>query len=75
MPKDIFKFNRFSYTPEGAKQLTEKNLREEYSRLRSIAVKRLHKTCMKRAHNRADYDLNVKYPDRRRKLRSGLIMR
>ena len=30
---------------------------------------------MKRAHNRADYDLNVKDPDRRRKLRSGLIMR
>lgn len=43
MPKDIFKFNRFSYTPEGAKQLTDKNLREEYSRLRSIAVKRLQR--------------------------------
>lgn len=43
MPKDIFKFNRFSYTPEGAKQLTDRNLREEYSRLRSIAVKRLQR--------------------------------
>ena len=43
MPKDIFKFNRYSYTPEGAKLLTERNLREEYSRLRSIAVKRLHR--------------------------------
>lgn len=43
MPKDIFKFNRFSYTPEGAKRLTERNLREEYSRLRSIAVKRLQR--------------------------------
>lgn len=43
MPKDIFKFNRYSYTPEGAKQLTERNLREEYSRLRSIAVKRLQR--------------------------------
>lgn len=43
MLKDIFKFNRFSYTPEGAKQLTERNLREEYSRLRSIAVKRLQR--------------------------------
>ena len=43
MPKDIFKFNRFSYTPEGAKQLTDRNLREEYSRLRSIAVKRIQR--------------------------------
>ena len=43
MPKDIFKFNLFSYTPEGAKQLTGRNLREEYSRLRSIAVKRLQR--------------------------------
>lgn len=43
MPKDIFKFNRFSYTPVGAKQLTDRNLREEYSRLRSIAVKRLQR--------------------------------
>lgn len=43
MPKDIFKFNRFAYTPEGAKQLTDRNLREEYSRLRSIAVKRLQR--------------------------------
>lgn len=43
MPKDIFKFNRFSYTPQGAKQLTDRNLREEYSRLRSIAVKRLQR--------------------------------
>lgn len=43
MAKDIFKFNRYSYTPEGSKQLTERNLREEYSRLRSIAVKRLQR--------------------------------
>lgn len=43
MSEDIFRFNRFSYTPEGAKQLTDRNLREEYSRLRSIAVKRLQR--------------------------------
>ena len=43
MLKNIFNFNRFSYTPEGAKKLTSQNLREEYSRLRSIAVKRLNR--------------------------------
>lgn len=43
MLKNIFNFNRFSYTPEGAKKLTRQNLREEYSRLRSIAVKRLNR--------------------------------
>ena len=36
-------YNEEVYTPEGAKSLTDKQLRKEYSRLRSIARKRLER--------------------------------
>lgn len=36
-------FSKETYTPEGLKNLTDKELRKEYSRLRSIARKRLER--------------------------------
>jgi hypothetical protein len=41
--KASLKYEREIYTPEGAKTLTDKELRKEYSRLRSIARKRLER--------------------------------
>jgi hypothetical protein len=41
--KATLKYMRDVYTPEGAKSLTDRNLRKEYSRLRSIAQKRLQR--------------------------------
>lgn len=37
------KYDKNLYTPTGAKELTDKELRQEYSRLRSIARKRLER--------------------------------
>lgn len=36
-----FKYGEYVYTPAGAKALSEKDLKAEYSRLRGVAVKRL----------------------------------
>lgn len=41
--KATLKYSKEIYTPEGAKSLTDKQLRKEYSRLRSIARKRLER--------------------------------
>lgn len=41
--KAQLKYEKEIYTPEGAKSLTDKELRKEYSRLRSIARKRLER--------------------------------
>lgn len=41
--KAVLKYDRFFYTPIGSKNATEKELRREYSRLRSIARKRLER--------------------------------
>lgn len=41
--KATLKYDPNLYTPTGAKELTEKQLRKEYSRLRSIARKRLER--------------------------------
>lgn len=41
--KAKLKYNENLYTPDGAKTLTEKDLKKEYSRLRSIARKRLER--------------------------------
>lgn len=41
--KATLKYDRNLYTPTGAKELTDKELRREYSRLRSIARKRLER--------------------------------
>lgn len=41
--KATLKYDKNLYTPTGAKELTDKELRKEYSRLRSIARKRLER--------------------------------
>jgi hypothetical protein len=41
--KATLKYARDVYTPDGAKSLTDRNLRKEYSRLRGIARKRLER--------------------------------
>lgn len=41
--KATLNYDKDVYTPEGAKSLTDKQLRKEYSRLRSIARKRLER--------------------------------
>lgn len=41
--KATLKYDKNLYTPTGAKELTDKELRQEYSRLRSIARKRLER--------------------------------
>jgi len=41
--KATLKYDRNLYTPTGAKELSDKELRKEYSRLRSIARKRLER--------------------------------
>ena len=41
--KATLKYEREIYTPQGAKNLPDKDLRKEYSRLRSIARKRLER--------------------------------
>ena len=41
--KATLKYDRNLYTPTGAKELSDKELRQEYSRLRSIARKRLER--------------------------------
>jgi hypothetical protein len=41
--KATLRYEKEVYTPEGAKTLTEKQLRNEYSRMRSIARKRLER--------------------------------
>lgn len=41
--KAALKYDRNLYTPQGARELSDKELRKEYSRLRSIARKRLER--------------------------------
>lgn len=41
--KATLKYDRNLYTPQGARELSDKQLRKEYSRLRSIARKRLER--------------------------------
>lgn len=52
-------YSRDTYTPEGLKSLTERELRKEYSRLRSIARKRLERFVGTEWEDSQVYRLNV----------------